>query len=92
MGNMITTFSQLTKIETLRMARAFGHGCDARLAGESELSCPHVADSLARRHWPGGWRDVQENWGSLARGRWPFRRLTGVKVSAAPYGAADRKD
>lgn len=56
----------------------FNQGSDARLRGEPEGACPYAAGTWASA-WRRGWRDVDEHWGELVRGRWPFRPLPEVK-------------
>jgi ribosome modulation factor len=63
----------------LLTARAFGRGCDARLAGLPLSACPH--DPLWERHlaaaWRVGWLDVDAHWSQDAL--WPHLDLPRVR-------------
>jgi ribosome modulation factor len=65
---------------TLRRARAFGRGCDARLAGLALAACPYPEQDYLATAWRGGWLDVDAHWAQDAL--WPHLDLP--RVRAAP--------
>lgn len=54
--------------------RAFNLGCDARIAGRSQLTCPYFCLTWERRLWLAGWDDVDKFWGHEAK-RWQVEPL-----------------
>lgn len=58
-------------------AAAFNAGCDARLAGKPQSSCPAKGDSWELRQWVTGYDHVDRFWGIDAK--WPVRRLPEVE-------------
>ena len=59
------------------LAVAFNEGSGARIEGRPLSHNPYV-NLYGRACWNQGWRDVDENWGSEVRGRWPFQPLPAV--------------
>jgi ribosome modulation factor len=51
---------------TLRRARAFGKGCDARLAGLPLAACPYPEQDYLATAWRAGWLDVDRFWAADA--------------------------
>jgi ribosome modulation factor len=71
--------------ESDRIAKAFGQGSDARLAGLTLDANPYrYCYNRLIRAWRSGWYDVEDCWGYLVRGRWPIRQLPEVKYAQAP--------
>lgn len=64
--------------KTTRLARAFGLGCDARLAGLPLSACPFPCRGGAEMGywWRRGWRDVHYYWSADAL--WPHLDLPPV--------------
>lgn len=61
---------------TVRRARAFGRGCDARLAGLPLSACPHPGQEFLALAWRRGWLDVDRAWATEAL--WPHLDLPPV--------------
>lgn len=64
--------------EETDFARAFGEGCDARLAGEPLWLNPYSPGTRQYYRWRLGWNDVDLHWGTWVKGRWRYAPLTEV--------------
>lgn len=54
------------------LARAFGEGCDARLAGVHVTLCPYEADRGMANAWMEGNVDVENSWCAWAAEKRPL--------------------
>lgn len=66
---------------TERRARAFGKGCDARLAGRPATRCPYQTNQELASAWRQGWLDVNYHWAQDAL--WAHKDLPEVSCRSA---------
>jgi ribosome modulation factor len=78
-GNTLLDQQSAPTAETVRRARAFGKGCDARLAGLPLAACPYPAGEDMAVAWTRGWWDVDRFWACNAL--WPHLDLSRVRAT-----------
>jgi ribosome modulation factor len=76
-GNTLLDQQMAPTALTLRRARAFGRGCDARLTGLPLSACPYPPGEDMAAAWTRGWWDVERYWSHDAL--WPHLDLPPVR-------------
>ena len=56
----------------------FNQGCDARVNGMPQSSCPYE-DQGSICHWMAGWRHAHDYYGCEVYGRWWFKPLPPIR-------------